>query len=659
MSCSCHDKENCSDAEEKEERNERLKNILLLIWGGLCLITGFIFQLVDTRYAHISWDLFTDTTFYSSLSFFAFVFYTLGYLPLFFNALKETIEEWKEGHIFNENLLMLIATFGAFIINEHPESLFVILFAIIGEMLEDYATSKSKKSIVSLINSMPLYAHLLKDEKIIDTEPEKLSINDLIEIRPGEKIPVDGIVKKGFTSLDVSSLTGESLPKDVHENDLVYSGSINISSAIILEVRKEFKDSTLTKILNLVEDEQSKKTKTEKFITRFASYYTPVVMVLAIMVFLFGFGFSSWSWSQGGREWLYKALSFLLISCPCSLVIAVPITFFASIGKASKLGMLIKGSSPLEKLAEVDTFIFDKTGTLTKGRFSLINAVDEDILQLAASLESKSSHPLATAVINANKKPLYQVESFNNNPGLGVEGKINGKTYYIGSKDFLKQHNINAIKDESTPYKVLYFANEDRWLANFIVADEVKDESKEVISLLKSNKCKTIMLSGDEKEIATKTGEELGLDESIGNLSPEEKLTKVKEISKEFHTAYIGDGINDSPSLLASDVPIAMGSLGSDAAIEAADIVVMTDDLKHIVEAKRLSKRTLFVAKGVIVLSLLLKALVMILVLSGVLKESAMVVSGVSDTGVMIICVLLACSMLLYRPKHLTKNKID
>ncbi len=657
MSCSCHDKETCSNEEEKEERNERLKNILLLVWGGLCLIIGFIFQLVDTRYTHVSWSLFADTTFYSSLTFFSFMVYTIGYLPLFFNALKETVEEWKEGHIFNENLLMLIATFGAFAINEHPESLFVILFAIIGEMLEDYATSKSKKSIVNLINSMPLYAHLLKNENIINTKPEELSINDLIEIRPGEKIPVDGIIKKGFTSLDVSSLTGESLPKDVHENDLVYSGSINLSSAIVVEVKKEFKDSTLTKILNLVEDEQNKKTKTEKFITRFASYYTPVVMVLAVMVFLFGFGFSSWSWSQGGREWLYKALSFLLISCPCSLVIAVPITFFASIGKASKLGMLIKGSSPLEKLAHADTFIFDKTGTLTKGEFSLINNVDEDVLQLAASLESKSSHPLASAVINANKKPLYTVESFNNIPGLGIEGKINNHTYFIGSKEFLKQHNISNIKDESTPYKVLYFASEDSWLANFIVADEIKGESKEVITLLKNNNCKTIMLSGDEEEIAKKTGDEIGLDESIGNLSPEEKLAKVKEISKESRTVYIGDGINDSPSLLASDVPIAMGGLGSDAAIEAADIVIMTDNLRHIVEAKRLSKRTLFIAKGVIVLSLLLKALVMILVVSGILNESAMIVSGVSDTGVMIVCVLLACSMLLYRPKHLSTKQ--
>lgn len=660
MSCHCHEHEREIECEEKEEKREKIKNIVLLIWGSICLLVAFILSKCDTNIDEIEWILFSNSSFFSSLSFIAFILYTIGYLPLFINIGKEAIEETKEGSIFNENTLMLIATVGAYGICEFPEALFVILFSIIGETLEDYATQKSKKSITKLVNSMPLFAHYVNEDKtIIEKEPEDLKIGDKIEIRPGEKVSVDGIVIEGHTALDLSSINGESLPKDVTIGEKIFSGSVNLNSVIIIQVEKEFKDSTLSKIMNLVENQQEKKAKTEKFITRFAKIYTPVVLSIAILIFIIGFGISSWSWTNGGKDWLYKALSILLISCPCSLVIAVPISFFAGIGTASKYGILIKGSIALEDVSKSKTIIFDKTGTLTKGTFALINTPDKEALKIAASIESKSTHPLATAITSSYDGELYQVENFKNIPGFGIKGDINSKTYLIGNLKLLKEFNVHSIKEEDTPYKVLYLAIKDgEMLAPFIVADEIKKESKPTIESLKNEGfSKTIMLSGDDNKIANAVADEIGLDEVKGNLLPEEKLLNVQSyLSSKERVTYVGDGINDSPSILASDVGIAMGALGSDAAIEASDIVVMDDDLKKIVETKHLAKKTMFIARLIIFLSLFLKVSVMILVLTGVTGNLSMIISGISDTGVMIICVLVALSIVFYKPKYVNEK---
>jgi Cd2+/Zn2+-exporting ATPase len=675
MSCPCcsshnhhHDEccadENCChinpEEEEKEERKEKIRNIVLLIWGSVCLITAFILQKVDAKYIDISWSLFSDVNFYSSLSFIAFLLYTVGYLPLFLTIGKEALEEIKEGNFFNENTLMLVATAGAYAINEHPESLFVVLFSIVGETLEDYATSKSKRSIKKLVNNMPLYAHYIdSDGKVIEKEPEELQIGDRIEIRPGEKVSVDGRILSGKSSMDLSSINGESLPKDVTEGDYIYSGSINLSSLLVMEVGKEFKDSTLSKIMELVENQEEKKAKAEKFITRFAKIYTPVVLIIAINVFLFGFGFSNWSWVNGGRDWLYKALSILLISCPCALVIAVPITFFAGIGSASKYGILIKGSIALENLSKTTTIMFDKTGTLTKGKFALINKPDKEAHHIAASLESKSTHPLAKVITESYKGDLYQVEDLENNPGYGIKGVINNETYLIGNKAFLEKNNVTEIKEEETPFKVLYLAKQNGpFIASFIVADEIKEEAIEAISSLKKEGYqKTVMLSGDDKRIAEDVALKIHLDEAQGQLLPDEKLEVVKQAANASSmVAYVGDGINDSPSILAANAGIAMGGLGSDAAIEASDIVIMDDNLKKVAEAKHLAKKTMTTAKVVIFTSIALKLLFMILVVTGLLGKFAMIVSGLSDTGVMIICVLIALSMSFYKPKYLKKQ---
>lgn len=666
MACKhCHEHECVENEDENDEKKEKITNLVFFLFGLVFLISGFILEKIGANkdpeiYREISWSLFKEKDFYSTFSFYSFLLYTIGYIPLLIKTLTSCIHEMKEGEIFNEFLLMVVATIGAYCINQYPECLFVVLFSIIGEMLEDYATSKSKQSISKLVNDMPLYAHYVNENgNVIEKEPEDLKVGDTIEIRPGEKICVDGIIVKGNSSFDQSSLNGESMPADKKEGDMVYSGSINISSLIQLKVEKEYKNSTLSKIMDLVENEQEKKAKSEKLITRFAAIYTPIVMMIAILVFLIGYGVTGWNFQNGGKDWLYRALSILLISCPCSLVIAVPIGFFSSIGSASKLGILIKGSIAIENLAKADTNIFDKTGTLTEGKFVLKNEPDFNNLQIAASLEEKSTHPLASAIKAANKEVLLPVESLENIPGKGIKGTINSHTYLIGSAELLIENNLE-VKIEETPYKVLYLAEAGvGQLESFIVADKVKEQSKDALHYLKQEHSKAnVILSGDEKKIVLAVKDEVNADEAYYELLPEEKLNKIKKMKDEKKKVmYVGDGINDSPSLLASNVGIAMGGLGSDAAIEASDIVIMDDNLLKVAEAKRLSRKTLSVVYLGIFLSIFLKVLVMVLVSTGILGNYAMIVSSVSDTGVMVICVINALRMLFYKPKYIKKPK--
>lgn len=657
--CECE-----KEKDETEEKKEKKINLILFFFGAACLLIAFILQKVGEKqgseFSSISYARFSNPDFYHSFGFIVFFLYTIGYLPLLIKIGHERIEERKEGEILNENTLRLIATLGAYGINEYPEALFVILFSIIGERLEDYASDKSKKSIKKLVNNRPLYAHTIQEDgTIFDQDPSRLKIGDRIEVRPGEKISVDGKILRGVTSLDLSSINGESLPKDAKEGDRVYSGSINLDSVIVLEVEKEFKNSTLSKIRDLVENEQGKKAKSERFITKFAKYYTPAVILIALITFITGFGLSGFNWAEGGEKWLYEALSILLISCPCALVISVPITFFAGIGSGSKYGILFKGSVAIENRAKADTFVFDKTGTLTKGNFVLVNKPDENYLKIAASLEGKSTHPLAKAVSNAYQGELLEVENFKNIPGHGIEGTVDGTTYLIGNLDYLKQSNVQNIKQEDTPYKILYLGIKDgNYLASFIVKDEVKKEAKSARKELEENgRKKSIVLSGDDQKIVTASLEETGVKEGHGELLPEEKLGRVKELASNGKVCYVGDGINDSPSLLAANVGVSRGALGSDAAIEASDVVIRDDSLKKVSEAKHLSKKTRRVRIFGIILSIGLKVLRMILVLTGVRGRYARIVAGVSDTGVRIISVLNALRMLFYKPKYLKQRK--
>ena len=653
-------KKSCSTCKAEEKNTELLSDIAFLVAGTIFLIAGLVLNKLDPTYSSITWDYFKESAFFSSRSFVAFVLYTVGYLILFVKLIISFISEFKEGNHINEFLLMIIATLGAYGINEYPEALLVVLFGILGELLENYANSQSKKSIKKLVNNMPLLAHVVQEDgSIQDLDPSLVEVGQKIEIRPGEKLSIDGIIETGSGSMDLSSINGESLPKEVHQGDKVYSGSINLDTLLVIKTSKLYKDSTLTKIMDLVESEQSRKSSSEKFITRFSKFYTPLVIFIAFLVFIIGYGLNGFVWAgdNGGEEWLYKSLSILLVSCPCALLVSVPLAFFAGIGSASRFGVLIKGSNSLETIAKAKEFVFDKTGTLTKGEPILENQVDKEALKIAASLESKTSHPLGKAIVKANKEGVYPVEDFKNLIGYGISGRINNEEYLIGKKDLLIQNGIKDIEEPSTPYKVLYLAKKnDKQLAYFIVSDEIKETSKEALKDLKEEGvAENIMLSGDDKSIAQEVGSKVGCDASYGDLLPDEKLKKVQEYSKKGILCYVGDGINDSPAILAANVGVAMGALGSDAAIEASDIVILNDDLRKVAEAKRLAKKTMRVVYEGIALALGLKILVMILVTTGVLGNYAMIVSSLADTGVMAICTLYAMQMLLYKRKYRSK----
>lgn len=653
-------KKSCSTCKAEEKNTELLSDIAFLVAGTIFLIAGLVLNKLDPTYSSITWDYFKESAFFSSRSFVAFVLYTVGYLILFVKLIISFISEFKEGNHINEFLLMIIATLGAYGINEYPEALLVVLFGILGELLENYANSQSKKSIKKLVNNMPLLAHVVQEDgSIKDLDPSLVEVGQSMEIRPGEKLSIDGIIETGSGSMDLSSINGESLPKEVHQGDKVYSGSINLDTLLVIKTSKLYKDSTLTKIMNLVESEQSRKSSSEKFITRFSKFYTPLVIFIAFLVFIIGYGLNGFVWAgdNGGEEWLYKSLSILLVSCPCSLLVSVPLAFFAGIGSASRFGVLIKGSNSLETIAKAKEFVFDKTGTLTKGEPILENQVDKEALKIAASLESKTSHPLGKAIVKANKEGVYPVEDFKNLIGYGISGRINNEEYLIGKKDLLIQNGIKDIEEPSTPYKVLYLAKKnDKQLAYFIVSDEIKETSKEALKDLKEEGvAENIMLSGDDKSIAQEVGSKVGCDASYGDLLPDEKLKKVQEYSKKGILCYVGDGINDSPAILAANVGVAMGALGSDAAIEASDIVILNDDLRKVAEARRLAKKTMRVVYEGIALALGLKILVMILVTTGVLGHYAMIVSSLADTGVMVICTLNAMQMLLYKRKYRSK----
>lgn len=653
-------KKSCSTCKAEEKNTELLSDIAFLVAGTIFLIAGLVLNKLDPTYSSITWDYFKESAFFSSRSFVAFVLYTVGYLILFVKLIISFISEFKEGNHINEFLLMIIATLGAYGINEYPEALLVVLFGILGELLENYANSQSKKSIKKLVNNMPLLAHVVQEDgSIKDLDPSLVEVGQSMEIRPGEKLSIDGIIETGSGSMDLSSINGESLPKEVHQGDKVYSGSINLDTLLVIKTSKLYKDSTLTKIMDLVESEQSRKSSSEKFITRFSKFYTPLVIFIAFLVFIIGYGLNGFVWAgdNGGEEWLYKSLSILLVSCPCALLVSVPLAFFAGIGSASRFGVLIKGSNSLETIAKAKEFVFDKTGTLTKGEPILENQVDKEALKIAASLESKTSHPLGKAIVKANKEGVYPVEDFKNLIGYGISGRINNEEYLIGKKDLLIQNGIKDIEEPSTPYKVLYLAKKnDKQLAYFIVSDEIKETSKEALKDLKEEGvAENIMLSGDDKSIAQEVGSKVGCDASYGDLLPDEKLKKVQEYSKKGILCYVGDGINDSPAILAANVGVAMGALGSDAAIEASDIVILNDDLRKVAEARRLAKKTMRVVYEGIALALGLKILVMILVTTGVLGNYAMIVSSLADTGVMVICTLNAMQMLLYKRKYRSK----
>ena len=577
--------------------------------------------------------------------------YIISYVIAGYEIVLKAIRNIFRGKVFDENFLMAVATLGAFGIQEFPEAVAVMLFYQVGELFQSYAVDKSRKSISSLMDIRPDYANVVRDGKEEKVDPDEVKIGEEIVIKPGEKIPLDGIILEGSTMLDTKALTGESVPVSAKENDEVLSGSINESGKIIVKVTKEYGESTVSKILDLVENASSKKSKSENFITKFAKYYTPTVVIIAVLlaiipVFIFkGATFT---------KWLYRALSFLVVSCPCALVISIPLSFFGGIGGASKIGILIKGSNYLEALSKSEIIVFDKTGTLTKGVFEVqeieaVGITEEKLIRYAALAESFSNHPIAQSVKKAYGKEIDSklVTSTNELTGLGIESIIEDKDVIIGNEKLMISKNIdyNKCKDIGT---VLYVAIDQKYCGYILISDKIKEDSKAAIKQLKnSNVSQTVMLTGDKKDVGEFVANEIGLDKVYTDLLPDGKVEKVEELMKQKSEkgklVFVGDGINDAPVLALSDIGIAMGGLGSDAAIEAADVVIMTDEPSKISKAISLSKKTLRIVKENIFFAIFVKIAVLVLCAFGI---STMWEAVFADVGVSIIAILNALRVL-------------
>nr|WP_293993741.1 heavy metal translocating P-type ATPase [uncultured Fusobacterium sp.] len=569
-----------------------------------------------------------------------------AYITVGKSVLLKAFRNIKRKEIFDENFLMTIATLGAVIIGEYPEAVAVMLFYEVGELFQSYAVSKSRKSIADLMDIKPKYANVIRNDKIETIEPDEVKLGEIIEIRPGERVPLDAVITKGCSTLDMSSLTGESLPFEVEEGMSILSGSVNTSGLIQAKVTKEYFDSTVNKILDLVENAAGRKSKSERLITKFSKIYTPIVVILAfLLATLPPLTFDSSNW----KEWILRALAFLVVSCPCAFVISVPMSFFGGIGAASSSGILVKGGNYLEALADIDTIIFDKTGTLTKGVFNVqkIELYDSSLdknkfLELVALAESSSNHPISKSILKYYKKEVNKndIQEIKEIPGKGIEAIVKNSRIVIGNEklvDVPKELNI----DESGT--TLYVSINDKFSGYIVIADEVKATAKKDIENLKNlGITKTVMLTGDNEKIGKKVANELGLDEVYTNLLPADKVYKFEQIlntkiNPKKKIAFVGDGINDAPVLARADVGIAMGAIGSDSAIEAADVVIMTDELQKIVSSIKIARKTIKIAIQNMTFAFVIKVIALALSALGI---ASMWEAVFADVGVTILAVL-------------------
>ncbi|MDF2700869.1 MAG: cadA [Haloplasmataceae bacterium] len=573
--------------------------------------------------------------------------YVVSYIIVGGDVVLKAIRNIFKGKVFDESFLMSIATIGAFLIGEYPEGVAVMLFYQVGELFQSYAVDKSRKSIASLMDIRPDYANVKKGDELIKTDPDEVQIGDIIVIKAGERIPLDAKVIEGSSMIDNSALTGESVPLEIAVDSVVLSGCININGVITAEVTKDYGESTVSKILDLVENASNKKSKSEQFITKFARYYTPIVVVIAASLAIVPpllIGGATFS------EWIYRALAFLVVSCPCALVISIPLSFFGGIGGASRKGILVKGSNYLEALAQTEIVVFDKTGTLTKGVFNVQEIIPtgiskEELLELTAYAENYSNHPISTSLKRAYGKEIDngRISDVEEISGLGVVAKVDGKKIMAGNIKLMNQMNIPFFKGELAG-TVVHVAVDYIYSGYIVIADEVKVDSAKAIKELKAANIKhTVMLTGDNKIVASKVAKELGLDQVYSELLPSDKVEKMEEIFSQKSTkgklAFVGDGINDAPVLARADIGIAMGGLGSDAAIEAADIVIMTDEPSKIVTAIKISKKTLKIAYQNIAFAIGIKVIVLILSALGITSMWAAIFA---DVGVTIIAILNA-----------------
>ena len=577
--------------------------------------------------------------------------YIISYIIVGLDIVKKAIRNIFKGKVFDENFLMTVATIGAFGINEFPEAVAVMLFYQVGELFQSYAVDKSRKSIASLMDIRPDFANVVRNNEIEKVEPDEVKLGETIVVKTGEKIPLDGIIIEGNSMLDTMALTGESVPRSVKVNDEVLSGSINQNGLLKIKVTKEFEESTVSKILDLVENASNKKSKSENFITKFAKYYTPIVVIIAVIIAIIPPIFLGWNTFS---DWLYRALSFLVVSCPCALVISIPLSFFGGIGGASKDGILIKGSNYLEALAQTEIVVFDKTGTLTEGVFDVqkiapVGVSEEELLKLVAHAENYSNHPISKSIKKAYNKEID--ENIVKNPqelsGRGISAQIDNQEILVGNEKLMNENSINFEKCVEVG-TILYVARNGEYIGYILIADKIKDDSFKAIKELKKNNIKqTVMLTGDKENVGKDVAKKLEMDTVYTELLPDGKVKKVEELlkqkSEQGKVVFAGDGINDAPVLTLADIGIAMGGLGSDAAVEAADIVIMTDEPSKIVNAIKISKKTMRIVKENIIFAIFVKIAVLVL---SALGMATMWEAVFADVGVSIIAIINALRVL-------------
>lgn len=626
------------------------KDLFKVIVSFVILIIGIV---LDEKFVNLGSFGISDGT----VSNIILIIFVVAYLIVGGEVLKEAAGNIMRGQIFDENFLMGIATIGAFLVGEYPEAVAVMLFYQIGEMFQSYAVNKSRRSIAELMDIKPETANLKEiDGSIVVKKPEEIKEGDIIVVKPGEKVPLDGIVVKGSSDVDTSALTGESVPRFVEKDMDVISGSINLNSVLEIRVTKEYKESTVAKILELVENASSRKSKSEKFISKFARYYTPIVVVLAIALALIPTIVSGFD-LEVFKEWGYRACSFLVISCPCALVISVPLSFFGGIGGASANGVLVKGSNYMETLSKVAYIVCDKTGTLTKGNFKVadicpVNCSKLELLTEAVRAEKNSNHPIAISLMNELK--IYSEDKYNEVQnegnyakiteisGMGIRFEEENEIIYAGNIKLMEREGIDVVVPQGIG-SVVYISKNGNYMGSITICDEVKEDTRDGVNKLKAMDVKLVMLTGDKNEIAKDVGEKVGINDIYSELLPQDKVSKLDEImknnDKDKAVAFVGDGINDAPVLAGADVGIAMGALGSDAAIEAADVVIMDDKFMGVVKAVKIAKKTVGIVKQNIVFALGVKILILILAAIGFAN---MWMAVFADVGVAFIAILNA-----------------
>lgn len=635
--CCCeHNYEHACSCEHNHEDINKGQFLFKLIGGGFFLIAGYILNEVAEKGK-------IDLPDFSFL-----VCFMLSYLIVGFDIIKEAVEGVMHKDIFNENLLMTIASLGAFAVGEYSEGCMVVFLFTIGEFLQGLALDKSRKSIKNMLEAKVEIVNIIDGEKEKAISPEEVKIGDLMIIRPGEKLDIDGVITNGTSQFDMKSLTGETIPVTKGVGDSVLAGSVSLDGTVTVKAEKEYKDSTVSRILDMLEKSQDKKSHAQKFITRFARIYTPIVCLIAVLIMVVPPLFFNGQW----HEWLYRGLSALVVSCPCALVISIPLSFFAGIGACSREGILVKGGNYLEILAKADTGVFDKTGTLTNGKFEFVTCEHNhchckdnqhrELLKIIAACERYSNHPIAKSINVAfgHYADECEVKDSKTYAGLGVSAIVDGVKYYVGNEKLMKEH-CNDFKETNVIGTAIYCCSESEFMGDIVFADIIKQDSKDALKALKKlGIAKTVMMTGDKEEIAKDIASKAGIDTVYSRLMPDEKANIVSELQKSGSTVvYTGDGINDAPVLSQADVGVAMGGAGSDIAVEASDMVIMGDSLSKLATGKKVAKKTIRIVHENIIFAIAVKLLIIIGCAIGIFDENAMWLAVFGDVGVCLIAI--------------------